>query len=370
MYNASSTDRIEIVGPTNVTSMNEFRRDILKGLTASQKFIPSKYFYDACGSNLFEKICLLPEYYLTRMELSILKDSASAIMENFQGGDLIELGSGASWKVKTLLNVAYQSSLIDIRYIPIDVNELVLKEASKELLSEYPHLKVLGIVADFTKKIEKIPTEREKLFILFGSTIGNFHEKEAITFLRNIAQLMEPNDRFLLGLDMVKPREVLEPAYNDTQGVTSEFNKNILSVVNRKLDANFHLDHFDHYAFFDSEKSQMEMHLRANCKIAAEIKGLNLHITMEKGETIRTEISRKFTIRRAEAMIAEAGFVIKRWFFDPNQWFSLIELTRSTSDLWKRHLNDQLTQRRARKENLRKCKFANMKRPVRMHGKV
>lgn len=359
MYNISSTDRIEIISLANTAYINNFKRDVLEGLTAPQKCIPSKYLYDTYGSNLFNKICLLPEYYLTRIELSILKDSALTIMENFQDGDLIELGSGANWKIRTLLDAAYQQYPGDIRYIPVDVNESALREASEELAGIYPHLRVLGIVTDFTRDIEEIPAEHDKLFILFGSTIGNFQKKETIIFLKNIARLMGPNDRLLLSMDIVKQKEIIELAYNDSEGVTSEFNKNILSIINRELDANFNKDHFDHDAFFNTEENQMEMHLRANCKISVEVKGLNLPVRMEKGETIRTEISRKFTVRSAETIVAEAGFVINRWFSDPKRWFSLVELTRSTSDVWKRHLKEQIAQRKARKkpEKLRKIDF-------------
>lgn len=370
MYNAVGTDRIEVISLLHAVFRDDFKKDLLEGLTAPQKFIPSKYFYDTYGSGLFEKICHLPEYYLTRTELSILKESAPAIMENFQDGDIIELGSGMSEKITTLLDAVYQSYPANIRYIPVDVSESALREASKRLLERYPDLRVLGIITDFTKHIEKIPAERNKILILFGSTIGNFSEKEMVAFLRNIAQVIGPDDRFLLGMDMVKQKEVLELAYNDGQGITSEFNKNILSVINREFDANFHLDHFEHVAFFHSEKNQVEMHLRARDKVLVEIKGLNLSITMKKGETIRTEISRKFTVRSAETIIAEAGLIVNRWFFDPHRWFSLVEVAKPTSELWKRHLKDQIAQRRARKENLRKCRIAGLRKPLKLNERV
>lgn len=326
MYSAFCTNRAEVVRHASSNYIDDLRRDIFEGLTASQKFIPSKYFYDAYGSSLFEKISSLPEYYLTRTELSILKNSAPSLMEDFLEGDIIELGSGANGKVKMLLNEAYKSYGADIRYVPIDVSESALLKISGELLNMYPLLRVLGIVADFTGYIEKIPSKRNKLFIFFGSTIGNFREKEGIGFLKNIARSMKSCDRFLLGIDMIKRKEILELAYNDRQGITSEFNKNILNVVNRGLDANFHLDHFKHAAFFNAEKGQIEMYLEADRKTSAEIKGLNLSVEMEKGERILTEISRKFSKENAEKMIDGAGLKINRWFSDSKGWFSLVEI--------------------------------------------
>ncbi|MDR4507210.1 MAG: L-histidine N(alpha)-methyltransferase [Candidatus Brocadiaceae bacterium] len=319
------TDRLEIISNTQDTYAEDLKTHILEGLTAPQKFIPSRYFYDAHGSYLFEKICHLPEYYLTRSELAILEDSAPVIMEDFQKGDLIELGSGANWKIKTLLEAAYQAPQANIRYVPVDVSEDALLKASTELLNIFPDLKVYGIVADFTKHADIIPTERNKLFIFFGSTIGNLSEEEGALFLKKIVQLMTPNDRLLLGLDMIKPKETLERAYNDSQGITSAFNKNSLSVVNRELGANFILNNFDHVAFLNREREQIEMHLRANQKVSVEINSLGLHIEIEKGETIRTEISRKFSKESAEKMATNAGFTITQWFTDPKGFFSLVE---------------------------------------------
>ncbi|KAA0247468.1 MAG: L-histidine N(alpha)-methyltransferase [Candidatus Jettenia sp.] len=349
MYSASSIDRIEVKNCMSDTYSNDLKNDVLKGLTATQKYIPSKYFYDTYGSRLFEEISLLPEYYVTHTELSILQDTASAIIENFPEGDLIELGSGANVKIKTLLDIAYKSYLADIRYVSVDVSEALLVKALKELVTIYPDLRVLGIVADFTKHMKEIPLDRNKVFIFFGSTIGNFTEKESIVFLKNIARFMGPNDRFLLGLDMVKPKEILELAYNDPPGITSKFNKNILSVVNRELDANFHRDHFDHVAFFNGGKNQIEMHLRANRTVSVKIKKLDLTVEIEKDETIRTEISRKFRRESAEKMVDEAGLRINRWFSDPQGWFSLVELKKSTSYLWKEHLRTQIAQRKAKR---------------------
>lgn len=326
MNSVFCTDRAEVVSLISKKYRDDLKKDVLEGMTAPEKFIPSKYFYDAYGSVLFETISSLPEYYLTRTELSILKNSAAFIMENFLEGDVVELGSGANGKVRILLDEAYKSHQADVRYVPIDVSESAIIKISRELLDVYPLLTVFGIVADFTGYIEKIPSARNKLFLFLGSTIGNFSEKEGIDFLKNIARSMKSNDRFLLGIDMVKRKEILELAYNDYRGVTSEFNKNILTVINRELDANFHLDHFKHAAFFNMEKRQIEMYLEANRRTSAEIKALGLSVELKKGEAIRTEISRKFRKEDAEKMIGEAGLRINRWFTDCKGWFSLVEI--------------------------------------------
>ncbi len=326
MNSVFCTNRAEVVSLISNNYLDDLKKDVLEGMTAPEKFIPSKYFYDTYGSVLFETISSLPEYYLTRTELSILKNSADFIMENFLEGDVVELGPGANGKVRILLDEAYKSHQADIRYVPIDVSESAILKISRELLDVYPLLKVFGIVADFTKYIEDIRSERTRLLMFLGSTIGNFCEKEGVVFLKNIARSMRSGDRFLLGMDMVKRKEILELAYNDSRGVTSEFNKNILNVVNRELDANFCPDYFKHCAFFNAEKEQIEMYLEVDRKISIEIKALNLHIEMRKGERIRTEISRKFSKDNAKRMVNKAGLTVNRWFSDHKGWFSLAEL--------------------------------------------
>ncbi len=321
-----SAERIEILNYIHDGFRHEIRRDVLKGLTPEQKCIPSKYFYDAYGSRLFREICRLPEYYQTRTELSILENSANLIMKNFRKGDIIELGSGENLKIRTLLNAAFTSPAADICYMPVDVSESTLIESSRELIGIYSDLRVVGIVADFTKHLENIPLERKKLFVFLGSTIGNFSNGERQVFLKAFSCLMGPHDRFLLGIDMIKPAEILELAYNDLGGVTAEFNKNILSVVNRELKADFDKSHFDHLAFYNGAEEQVEMHLRANRDVSVEIEDLDLSISLRKGETVHTEICRKFSRRSTENMAEEAGLKISRWFTDPRGWFSLVEL--------------------------------------------
>ncbi len=330
MHSVLDSERIEILNYMRDTFRSDLKRDALRGLTSERKSVPSKYFYDAYGSRLFEEICGLPEYYQTRTELSILGSSAADIVGDLGEADIIELGSGSNMKIRTLLDAFCKTCRAGIRYLPVDVSESALVESSVELLDFYPDLRILGIVADFTKHLEKIPQGRRRLFVFFGSTIGNFPRDERIALLKNVAAMMGPGDRFLLGIDMIKPSGVLERAYNDGRGVTAEFNRNILNVLNRELDADFNLSHFDHVAFYDAGKEQVEMHLRANRRVLAGIEGLGIQVPVEKGETIHTEICGKFSRESAGALAKETGLGINRWFTDPRGWFSLIELTRMT----------------------------------------
>lgn len=321
--------RLEIRNYLADSFSTEMSKDIFTGLTADQKFIPSKYFYDERGTILYQQICKLPEYYQTCTELSILEEKSAVIMEPFESVDLVELGSGANWKICKLIDAAKEPHGKNMRYVPVDVSESALVAASVDLINKYQKLKILGIIADFTRHMNVIPHDFSRLIIFFGSSIGNFSEEESQIFLRTVANSMRHGDRFLIGLDMVKQKTVLEKAYNDSQGVTSEFNRNVLQVINRELNANFNTSLFDHLAFYNEEKEQVEMHLRANQSTSVEIKDLNLSVPIEEGETIHTEICRKFSKESAIKMFSEAGLAVEQWFTDPKGWFSLMELVRS-----------------------------------------
>lgn len=303
--------------------------EVLQGLIARQKYIPSKYFYDARGSSLFERICRLPEYYLTRTELVLLKRFSNDLLADFENGDLVELGSGANWKIRTLLDAMNSERRSRIRYMPVDVSEAALVSASEELMKVYPELSVTPLAADFTRDLHRIPANGRKIVLLFGSTIGNLNEEETRTFLTSLRRRLGPDDRFLIGLDMVKPVEILEAAYNDSREVTAEFNKNILLVINAQLAANFHPDAFDHVAFFNESKEQVEMHLRARREMQVLMRGVGISIHIERGETIRTEICRKFRRERVAAMMLDAGLTVSRWFSDSSNWFSIAEIVRN-----------------------------------------
>jgi L-histidine N-alpha-methyltransferase len=323
------------VGPRAVETVNhldprgkhDMAWDIIEGLKSSPKRIPCKYFYDAHGSKIFERICRLPEYYPTRTELSILQGAALELMETCAHKDLVELGSGASLKIKTLLDTAGESRRATLRYVAVDISEAAVVEAANDLEECYPELEVLGIVADFTCQMDVLPSERPMMFCFLGSTIGNMERRESVSFLRDIAGNMGDDDALLVGFDMVKPREVLEAAYNDSQGVTAEFNKNVLSVVNERLGGDFDPSDFDHVAFYNEAESRIEMHLRANRSVRAWLQGIGMEIAVEEGETIHTENSRKFTCEGISDMARDAGLSIRKWYTDPEGWFSLVVMT-------------------------------------------
>lgn len=306
---------------------NEIAEDVRKGLTSPQKSIPSKYFYDARGSKLFQDICKLPEYYPTRIEISILKNIAPKFTQIFRHRDLVELGSGADLKIRTMLDAAGRETRATLRYIPLDISEPAIFNALQSLLKRYPELEVLGIVADFTCQLNVIPGHRPAIFCFLGSTIGNLDEEETIVFLRKVAGAMRPEDRLLIGFDMVKSREILEAAYNDSKGVTAEFNKNILNVVNASLHGNFDPCSFDHLAFYSEKHQQIEMHLKANCDFSVRLKALDLEVDFTAGDTIHTEISRKFTRDEIEELAYHAGLRIANWHTDGDEWFSLVEMS-------------------------------------------
>lgn len=328
MQTGGGESRLEIRNYLTSSYAEEIARDVRLGLSGDQKRLPSKYFYDEQGSRLFEEICMLPEYYPTRTEMAILQKYAGAIMEPFAGGDLVEMGSGANWKICRLLDAAWQADGRVIRYVPVDVSEAALRTAAVDLIRRYDGLSVLGIVADFTRDLGSIPDDTPKIVSLFGGTLGNFTGPEAESLLGMVAGLMHPGDRFLLGLDMVKERAVLETAYNDSQGVTAAFNRNILHVVNRELDARFDPSLFDHVAFFNEDAEQIEMHLAAKQAMTVDIGLLDTAVEFREGETIHTEISRKFSRESAVRLFERAGLAAERWFTDDAGWFSLVELAR------------------------------------------
>jgi L-histidine N-alpha-methyltransferase len=258
--------------------------------------------------------------------MSILKNAAPRILSSFERSDLIELGSGANRKIRIFLDAAGKDKLPLLRYVPVDVSKTALINATKGLLEAYSCLEVMGIVADFTIHMDRIPFERPRLIFFFGSTIGNLDVSARNKFLRLVADSMKPCDRFLVGFDMLKPKETLEAAYNDSLGVTSKFNKNVLHVLNRELSANFDPSHFKHIAFFNETKESVEMHLQAKRRLEVVIDDLDLLVEIDKDETIRTEICNKFSRTCIEQMVDKAELQITQWFFDSREWFSVTEL--------------------------------------------
>jgi L-histidine N-alpha-methyltransferase len=314
--------RLRVVVCRRLADREALARDVREGLLARQKTLPPKYFYDDRGARLFDAICDLPEYYLTRTEQSLLDTAVGNIVALTAPSDIIEFGSGASRKTRLLLEAAMGTSR-HLRYVPLDVSETMLRHAAAALLGDYPRLTVHGLVGDYEEDLEHLPPGKRRLAIFLGSTIGNFDREAAAAFLSNIRRHLTERDAFLLGVDLVKPLEVLEAAYNDRSGVTGEFNRNVLRVINRHLDADFDVTRFAHLAFFNRARSQIEMHLRAEVAHDVHIRALGLEIRFAVGETIHTEISRKFSEAEVHQMLAAAGFAMLRWYTPPNRYFGL-----------------------------------------------
>jgi L-histidine Nalpha-methyltransferase len=298
--------------------------DVLDGLTKPFKELAPKHFYDARGSELFERICELPEYYPTRTELSILRACAAGIVGATGAGELVELGSGASDKARLLLDAMQDAGTLD-RYIPLDVSETVVNDAAQILRGDYEGLRVHGVVGDLERHLEHVPDPEDapRLVALLGGTIGNFAPGTRRGVLSKIATLLGPEDRLLLGTDLVKDVRVIEAAYNDSAGVTAEFNRNLLHVVNRELDADFDPEAFEHVAFFDRRHEWVEMRLRARRPCSVLIADLDLRVEFAAGEELRTEISTKFTRERIESDLEAAGMELQSWFTDDEDLFGI-----------------------------------------------
>jgi L-histidine N-alpha-methyltransferase len=298
--------------------------DVLDGLTRPFKELPPKHFYDARGSELFERICELPEYYPTRTERQILEQHAEEIVELTGATELVELGSGSADKARILLDAMSEAGTLS-RYVPLDVSELALQQAAEQLVSEYDGLRVDGVIGDFERHLASVPASDSgpRIVALLGGTIGNFPPGSRRRVLREIGRLLGPEDRLLLGTDLVKDPSLIEAAYDDSAGITAEFNRNVLHVINRELDADFSPDAFDHVAFFDRKHEWVEMRLRARTAQTVRVSGLGISVEFEAGEELRTEISAKFTRSRLEADFRAARLQLEQWFTDPDGLFAL-----------------------------------------------
>jgi len=297
--------------------------DVLDGLTRPFKEIPPKHFYDTRGSELFDEITRLPEYYPTRAERAILRDRAAELAAATGAVELVELGSGTAEKTRVLLDAMAREGALR-RYVPLDVSEAVVRDCAAALVAGYPGLRVHGVVGDFERHLEKLPpAEGPRIVALLGGTIGNFPPGSRRRLLKRFAALLGPEDRLLLGTDLVKDPAVLEAAYDDSAGVTAEFNRNVLHVLNRELGADFTPEAFDHVAFFDRRHEWIEMRLRATRPMSVELAALGLRIDLAAGEEIRTEISAKFTRARLMADYAAAGLALDAWHTDAGGRFAL-----------------------------------------------
>jgi len=298
------------------------KREIRLGLQSTPKSIPPKFFYDKTGSLLFEQITEQPEYYQTRTERKLLERIAPEIERKYDFHELLELGSGSSAKTRVLLDEMSSAGSLEL-YLPFDVSRTMIQRTADELIDEYPTMSLHGIIGDFTRHLRKIPPGQHRLIIFLGGTIGNLDPLAAKGFLSDLASTMSETDRLLLGTDLVKDISVLEAAYNDKAGITADFNRNVLHVINQQLDANFNPETFEHVSYFNAEKSQIEMWLRSTERAEVTVPTIDLEIDIAKGEEIHTEISRKFTRTSAGNLLAGAGLEMTDWFTDPDSLFGL-----------------------------------------------
>ena len=294
------------------------------GLSATLKVMAPKHFYDERGSELFERITRLPEYYQSRTELRILRRIADGIVARHGVGELVELGSGASRKTAALLDAMRDADLLE-RYVPFDVCPEAILAAAGRLVDAYPGLAVHGVAGDFGLHLPGVP-EKEgapRLVAFLGGTIGNLHPEERASFLASVAELMDEDDLLLVGTDLAGDPARIRAAYDDAEGVTALFNLNLLRVLNRELGADFDLDAFAHVAIYEPGPPRIEMRLRARTPQLVRFAALDMEVAFADGEEVRTEISCKFTRASAEAMYADAGLALEEWHEDPRGWFAV-----------------------------------------------
>ena len=296
--------------------------DVRAGLTKPFKELSPRYFYDERGSALFEQITTLPEYYPTRCERAILERRSGEIVEAAHPRALIELGSGSAAKTRVLLDAMGAAGCLEA-YAPVDISEEITHSTAAAIACEYEGVEVLGHVCDYELDLERVPVPGPRVIAFLGGTIGNFQPAQRSSFLRRVANLLDGEDRFLLGTDLVKDRATLEAAYDDSQGVTAAFNRNVLAVLNERLDANFDLDAFEHVARWDAENLWMDIRLRSLKHQVVDIAGLDLQVAFAAGEEMRTEISTKFAREGLEGIYAEAGLELTDWWTDDDGLYAL-----------------------------------------------
>ena len=307
-----------------------FAEEISSSLNRDSKFITPKFFYDKKGSDLFEKICTLPEYYPTRTEISILKnlqtELPSFIDDSFR---LVELGSGASVKTRLLLDI-FTKMQQTTEYFPIDISE-ILTESSEQLLQDYDNLRITGIIDTYEGGLEFLKNYdcKNNLILFLGSSFGNFSPADGKIFLEKINSTMKSGDLFLIGLDLVKDSQILESAYDDAQGVTAEFNLNVLSRINDELDADFNLNNFSHYSTYNKEDQRIEMYLKSLVNQSVIISKSNLSLNLEKNELIHTEYSHKYTLEQIKTLLESTGFKTNHTWLDGNTHFSLTLVSKN-----------------------------------------
>jgi L-histidine N-alpha-methyltransferase len=320
----------------------DFAADVERGLAAQSKYVSPKYLYDEVGSQLFEQICLQPEYYLTRTEASILNKHAPVISKLLGSNiEIIELGSGSSSKTAILLSyLSLQKKRI--YYFPIDISSSILMESTRRLKSQFPNVSIIGIRSDYNLGIDKaaaaagcMSAERNqeipdmKLVLFLGSSIGNFELIEARSLLGSVRKKLHTNDLLLVGFDLQKDESVLNAAYNDKAGITAKFNLNLLARINKELDGNLELGKFEHHAFYSREQQRMEMHLVSKTDQQLYIGALGKTFAIRKGESIHTENSYKYTLNQIAALADDCSFTLEKNFMDKNRWFNVALLSPS-----------------------------------------
>ena len=315
-------------------SRNKFQKKLVEELSSSlnqkQKSINPKFFYDQKGSQLFEKICALPEYYLTRTEISILKQIDGKLQSYLDGNfRLVELGSGSSQKTRLLIDMLTRLQK-HVEYFPIDISK-ILKTSSVALQSDYKKLHITGIIDNYENGLEFVKNydDMKNLIIFLGSSFGNFDPENGIRFLQKINSSMKKDDLFLVGLDLVKDKNVLRQAYNDSQGITAQFNLNVLSRINSELGGNFDTSKFAHHAVYNENQNKVEIYLRSLAKQTVEIPSADLILEIDEGELIHTENSYKYTISQIKQMFTITGYQIKAMWNDDNRYYSLVLLSKN-----------------------------------------
>ena len=307
-----------------------FAEEIFYSLNQNSKFINPKFFYDKKGSDLFESICLLPEYYPTRTEISILKklkhDLPSYLDENI---NLVELGSGASVKTRLILDI-FTKLQPKTEYFPIDISE-ILTESSEQLLKDYDTLHITGIIDTYEGGLEFLKSydDKKNLILFLGSSFGNFTPDDGKLFLEKIFSTMKSGDLFLIGLDLVKDKNILESAYDDSQGITAKFNLNVLSRINDELDADFDINNFSHYSIYNENDQRIEMNLKSLVPQSIIIGKSNLSLNLDKGELIHTEYSHKYRISQIKKLLSDVGFEFKNMWLDDEKHFSLTLVSKN-----------------------------------------
>jgi L-histidine N-alpha-methyltransferase len=324
------TSRLQVHAYDQNGHRAEFAREVETGLTASPKRLPCRFFYDEQGSRLFEEICGLPEYYLTRTERQILCERADEIAGLFtQEIALVELGSGSAVKTRILIE-AFLRRHSSLRYLPIDISPSILEDSSRALLRRYPRLEIVAVAAEYAEGLTRLQTEtgRPKLILWLGSNVGNLDREEAAGFLRRVRETMTDHDRLLMGVDLRKDRAPLERAYDDSRGVTARFNLNLLARINQELGGRFELDQFRHRAVFNEPIGRVEMYLDSLRAQRVRIEAIDLEVALAAGEPIHTENAYKYSLAEILLLTQSAGLELERQWLDAENLFSVNLLRR------------------------------------------